>query len=175
MMLAKPYSDRIDPLGWWASEKFDGCRAFWDGTALRTRTWQKIEAPDYFTAELPKGVALDGELWAGRGNFEVAKVLVQWPRASDARWGMMRYMVFDAPTTEAVKIERRWAKAEALAKGAQVEFVAAQRVTSAASFWQDFRRVVAEGGEGLVLKRAESYYDFERSSDWIKVKPCNVD
>lgn len=174
MMLAARFNER-DPTGWWASEKLDGCRAFWDGAKLRTRTWLPIDAPDWLTAELPRGIALDGELWAGRGEFELVRVLVQYARASSENWERVRYCVFDAPTTDAVPLEKRLAKAQRLARGRGVEYVAQQRVESARAMWERFGSVVKGGGEGLVLRRPGSCYVFGRSADWMKVKPCNVD
>ena len=50
-------------LGWLISEKLDGIRAFWDGAKLLTRQGKIIPAPDSFIRDLPRDVALDGELW----------------------------------------------------------------------------------------------------------------
>lgn len=174
VMLAQKYRDQ-DPTGWWVSEKLDGWRAFWDGYALRTRTWQQIHAPDAITALLPKGIALDGELWAGRGGFLAMQSLGQINRPGDPRWAGVRYMVFDCPSTEAIPVETRLRHARKLAAGAQVGFVAQERVESAAAMWTRFKAVVRGGGEGLVLRRPESFYAFERNADWLKVKPVGID
>jgi DNA ligase-1 len=42
-----------DPTGWFISEKFDGCRAYWDGQQLWTRSGKIIKAPPSLTANLP--------------------------------------------------------------------------------------------------------------------------
>src|SRR3954469_1471170 len=70
LLLANVWNPSMDPTGWWMSEKYDGLRGFWDGEKLWSRKGNAIVAPDLFLAELPKGVALDGELWIGRGKFE---------------------------------------------------------------------------------------------------------
>jgi hypothetical protein len=31
LLLARVWNENIDPTGYWISEKYDGCRAFWDG------------------------------------------------------------------------------------------------------------------------------------------------
>jgi DNA ligase-1 len=46
----------------WMSEKFDGIRAYWDGSNLFTRKGNKIRVPSFFLEGLPP-IALDGELW----------------------------------------------------------------------------------------------------------------
>ena len=96
LLLANVWNPSIDPTGWWMSEKYDGLRGFWDGKKLWSRKGHPLQAPDYFLAELPKDVALDGELWMGRGKFEatISTVLAQTP---DERWRQVRFMVFDAP------------------------------------------------------------------------------
>jgi DNA ligase-1 len=44
----------------WMSEKYDGMRLFWDGSAFFTRHGKKLTAPDFI--KMPN-FALDGELW----------------------------------------------------------------------------------------------------------------
>ncbi len=174
MMLAARYTNQ--PIaGWWLSEKFDGVRAFWDGSALRTRTWREIVAPAWFIAALPQGTALDGELWGGRGSFQVASELARFERAADPVWHGMRLMVFDWPTTDAVPVETRLENARKLTRGPHCEFVAQRRCRDLADMHAEFAAVVAAGGEGLVLRRPGSFYEFGRSSCWLKVKPAGID
>lgn len=172
-MLAQPYRNQ-DPTGWWVSEKLDGWRAFWDGYVLRTRTWNVIHAPASITALLPTGIVLDGELWAGRGGFRTLQSLGQINRPTDPRWAGVHYMVFDCPSTVSVPVEDRMRHARKLAAGTQVKFVEQAKVESLADMWGRFKAVLSVGGEGLVLRRPGSFYDFERSGDWLKVKPCSA-
>lgn len=170
MMLANKWKGQ-DPTGWWVSEKLDGCRAFWDGAVLRTRdSWLPIHAPARITKRLPRGVALDGELWGGRGTFQKVRVLVQTDRPTHPDWRRVRFWVFDAPTTDAIPWETRKRRAEAIARRAGAGLVKHWRCAGLAAMQADFRRVVAEGGEGLMLRRPGHYYAFQRSSDWLKVK-----
>jgi len=55
--------------GWWASEKLDGCRAYWDGRQFWTRSGNIIPAPDWFTKGLPD-VHLDGRSGPGERAFK---------------------------------------------------------------------------------------------------------
>src|SRR4029077_11399026 len=70
LLLADVWNSSINPTGWWMSEKYDGLRCYWNGRTLLSRKGQVIHAPSYFLAELPRDIALDGELWIGRGKFE---------------------------------------------------------------------------------------------------------
>lgn len=174
MMLLTKYRGQ-NPAGWLASEKLDGCRAFWDGEVLRTRSWAAIRAPDFITAGLPRGQALDGELWAGRGQFELVRVLVQTDRLGSADWRRVRFCVFDAPTTDEVPIEQRLERARRLCARSAAQLVEHVRLTGAEDMWARFAAVVSGGGEGLVLKRAGSMYEFGRSNACLKLKPLGVD
>jgi DNA ligase-1 len=44
------------------TEKFDGVRLYWNGSAFFTRQGKKQNVPESFSSQLPS-VALDGELW----------------------------------------------------------------------------------------------------------------
>lgn len=88
-------------------------RAFWDGGVTRDRTdvpWCRdkkatglwtingniIYAPDWWLDELP-GVALDGELWAGVGQFQLVSSAVRLHKPDD-RWNKITFVAYDAPT-----------------------------------------------------------------------------
>ena len=173
MMLAAKYTKQ-NPVGWLMSEKLNGWRAFWDGSALRTRTWQVIPVPACITESLPVGVCLDGEIHAGRGGFPVIQSLCQTGDLTDPRWGQVRFAVFDFPTTQLLPIESRLNLARKMAVGCQVDFVEHVLIEREDAMWSRFGEVLRANGEGLVIKRPASYYEFDRSSDWLKVKPAGV-
>ena len=52
MMNGTDYAGQ-DVTGWIIQEKFDGFRAFWTGSRLIARSGATINAPAWFTAELP--------------------------------------------------------------------------------------------------------------------------
>lgn len=82
VMLAAKWEGE-DPTGWWMSEKLDGMRAWWTGSAFISRAGNAINAPAWFTAALPK-VPLDGELWCGRGQFtQVVSIVKNAARQDD--------------------------------------------------------------------------------------------
>tara|TARA_B110001450_G_scaffold42652_1_gene38922 strand:- start:36015 stop:38231 length:2217 start_codon:yes stop_codon:yes gene_type:complete len=64
------------PINWWASEKWDGIRALWDGEKIISRGSgvgkPKVYTyiPEWFKNILPPGIPLDGEIWIGRGLFQ---------------------------------------------------------------------------------------------------------
>ena len=125
LMLAHTFSRAKHNIsGWYASEKLDGSRAFWDGgcsrgmlakdvsyancikddrlktqsiaSGLWSRSGKVINAPDWFLDDLPD-CPLDGELYLDRGKFqELRKIIGQ--HIPDTRWGSVQFKVFDSPS-----------------------------------------------------------------------------
>lgn len=83
--LAETYQVGIDISEYWYSEKLDGIRAYWTGQHLVTRNGNRIYAPAWFTDPLPD-YPLDGELWAGRGNFHLVQQTVLDKTPVDKAW-----------------------------------------------------------------------------------------
>jgi DNA ligase-1 len=171
LLLANVWTPSIDPTGWWMSEKYDGLRGYWDGKKLWSRNGNAIHAPDNFLAELPADIALDGELWMGRGKFEetMSTVLSQRP---DERWRQVRFMIFDAPQAKGTFEQRmQFVKTTLPAKNESVKPVPQERCTGAAQLIAERDRIVKLGGEGLMLRKPESDYEAGRSPTLLKVKP----
>lgn len=171
LLLANVWNQSIDPTGWWISEKYDGLRAFWDGQKLWTRKGNPIYAPDYFLAELPRDIALDGELWIGYGKFEETASIVR-SQTPDDRWKRIHYMVFDAPQAQGTFEQRMQFLRATVSEGNHfVRVVAQERCQGVAQLLAERDRVVREGGEGLMLRQPESAYEPKRSPTLLKVKP----
>jgi len=171
LLLAKVWKPSIDPTGWWMSEKYDGLRAYWDGRELWTRNGNRIHAPDYLLAELPRDLALDGELWIGYGKFEETMSIVR-SETPDGRWKRIRYLVFDAPKAGGTFEGRmELLRATVVEGNSFVRVVAQERCQGVAHLRAECDRVVREGGEGLMLRRPESAYEAGRSATLLKVKP----
>jgi DNA ligase-1 len=171
LLLANVWKPSINPTGWWMSEKYDGLRGYWDGQKLWTRKGNLIHAPDYFLAELPRDVALDGELWIGYGKFEETISIVR-SETPDDRWKLIRYMVFDAPQAPGPFEQRmQFLRATVLEGNRFVRLVAQERCQGAAQLLAERDRVVRQGGEGLMLRQPGSFYEPRRSPTLLKVKP----
>ena len=171
LLLAKVWDSSIDPTGWWMSEKYDGLRGYWDGRKLWSRNGNLIHAPDYFLAELPRNIALDGELWIGYGKFEETVSIVRSEKPDD-RWKRVHFMVFDAPQAKGTFEQRMQFLRATLPEGNQfVRVVAQERCNGVTQLLAERDRVVRLGGEGLMLRQPESIYEAGRSATLLKVKP----
>jgi DNA ligase 1 len=165
----------IDPSGYLVSEKLDGVRAWWDGSRLRFRSGLPVIAPQWFTAKLPAGVALDGELWMGRGRFEDLSGAVRRYAALDAEWKQIRYALFDLPGAEG-PFGYRAARLVSLAREARFEPLQAapqRELADRRALTRWFDDVVQGGGEGLMLHRADAPWRAGRSDALLKLKPVD--
>ena len=172
LMLAKVYHPGIDLSDYWVSEKYDGLRGYWDGQQLFTRGGERVQAPAWFTAGWPN-TPLDGELWAGRGQFAKATSTVRQQTPNDTAWRGVKFMVFDVPAHGGPFTERITALNAAVAQIGQpwVVAVVQTRATTHAALQAHMHRIVKAGAEGLVLHRGASLYTAARNDDLLKVKP----
>lgn len=167
VLLAQKYEPSQDPTGWWMSEKLDGVRAYWTGTALVSRLGNEFHAPDWFIAGLPDE-PLDGELWIGRGRFQQTVSVVRRQDKSD-HWKQVTYLVFDAPGFDG-PFEARVAHLRQRLSAPHTEVVAHVACTGPAHLSAELARVEAAGGEGLMLRQPGSAYVAGRSTTLLKVK-----
>lgn len=156
--------DGRDVSGWWASEKLDGCRAYWDGANLHTKEGNPINLPR-IAQQLPAGFALDGELWAGRNNLQTARIATQYGK-DDPR---VKFVAFDAPGVAAAWPERLAAAARA---GAQV--VACWEVLDMATLFEALANLLQNDAEGIMVRLPALPYKPGRSGAIMKIKAHSV-
>jgi DNA ligase-1 len=170
LLLAERWDGAIDPAGWWLSEKLDGVRAYWDGKQFLSRLRNLFHAPDWFTAGLP-AVALDGELWLGRRQFQRAVSIARRQDRSD-HWKELAYVVFDAPALDQGFETRLQFVNDCLRQHQPQHARAHEHVLCQGidHLRQELVRLEALGGEGLMLRRAGSRYEGGRSATLLKVK-----
>lgn len=134
VMLAHTFEPmKHDPSSWYASEKLDGMRCYYDGgitrglptkdvpwantvkdsryllpqysTGLWSRYGKPIQAPDSFLDKLPKH-PLDGELWMGRGMFQRLMSTVK-DLNPGPDWANVKYCAFDVPSYQQIFHSRK--------------------------------------------------------------------
>ena len=170
--LAGTYTESLNVSDYLVSEKFDGVRAWWDGTALYTRSGRRVNAPGWFTEGFGKE-PLDGELWIARGRFDDVSSVVRQASAAAEKWREVSYRVFDLPAEDApfstryVKLKQRVASANA----PYLFLVRQAPIVSQDSLMRQLDDIVAAGGEGLMLQHKQAPYRGKRSNDLVKLKP----
>lgn len=171
-MLATAYRDGVPVDAFLVSEKLDGVRARWDGRALWTRGGARIAAPAAFTRGWP-GEPMDGELWIARGRFDDISALVRRAATNPQAWRDVRFMVFDLPSQPGPFAERvvRMRRLVSTARSAHLAMIPQHPIATRAALDAELARVVAAGGEGLMLHRRDARYRAGRSDDLLKYKP----
>jgi len=171
LQLAKVYEQTTDLTEFYVSEKLDGIRAYWNGNQLVTRLGNQINAPAWFTSNLPD-TALDGELWIARGEFEQVSSVVRKYEPIDSEWRRVKFMVFDLPAS-LKPFDERYEDLKAMTHKIgerHVELVQQFEINNKAQLDHALKCLDAIGGEGLMLHRKKSFYQARRSQDLQKVK-----
>ncbi len=161
MMHGRDYAGQ-DVSGWWVSEKFDGCRAYWDGVRLWSRGGHVINAPAWLTEGLP-ALHLDCELWAGYGDREAARLACQYGRFTPA----CRLWIFDCPQATTGDWAARIKTAPSTRYASPVAFSVCRGRLDLA---RRLQAVLARRGEGLVLRKPGCAYTIGRVNTMLKVK-----
>jgi DNA ligase-1 len=171
LLLAESYKQGIQPSAYLVSEKLDGVRALWNGFTLTTRGGQTIAAPAWFTAKFPK-VPLDGELWMARGQFDAVSAAIRRSQPIDAEWQKITYQIYELPKAQG-DFSARFAAMTRLVQNTNSPYLKAVpqfKVSTEAQLMATLDEVVADGGEGLMLHRADSLWHTGRSAALLKLK-----
>ena len=203
-MLAKEYIegkiprglvDYKPPVGWYASEKYDGYRAQYlpDKKQFISRQNKPFNAPEWFLKAMPPDHRLDGELWIGRDQFQEMGV-VRKKKPIDKEWLTIRFCVYDLPDvnapfkdryellTKLVKKNRsRWnllkkqlskELPELLSIDSPLIITKQIQIKSKQHMDEIYKNVIDHKGEGLMIKDPMSMYESKRSDFMLKYKPC---
>lgn len=188
------------PIGWWMSEKFDGYRTIFyydenDEPHFLSRTGKEFLAPEWFLHSMPsskclKGKMIDGELWAGRGNFQLMGT-VRKKIPVDEEWCDIKFVVYDITNLDSTFITRlkelqkivkiskeKWnthIKKNLVSPFSNLEcpisFAEQLKITSIKMMDEYYQKILNLNGEGIMLKHPENPYENGRSSSMLKYKP----
>lgn len=172
LLLAKRYTQQnTDIKDYWISEKYDGARAYWDGRQLISRQGNVYHAPAWFTEGFPSQ-KLDGELWIGRKQFEATMSTIQKETPIDSEWQRIRYMVFELPDAEGTFSDRLMQMKAIIDESGSDYLVQVPqfKLDTTQALQSKLADVIKQGGEGLMMHRADALYLTGRSDALLKVK-----
>jgi len=169
--LANHYHAEIDLTQYLVSEKYDGARAWWNGKNFISRGGNIYHAPDWFTRDLP-AEALDGELWIARGRFQQLMKTIRDKVPVDSEWQEVRFLVFDAPDAAGSFVERYAYLKDLIAARTTpyLQIVKQRRIENRELLQRWLNEVTSNGGEGLMLQRADWHYMPGRHDGLLKMK-----
>jgi DNA ligase-1 len=179
-LLAHSWDGETDVTGWFASYKLDGVRAWWDGERFWSRLGNEYHAPQWFKDLMPKGVVLDGELFAGNGRFQETVSIVRKLNPVDAEWKNIKFWAFDMPKHPGTFEERLAALRSILPfEGREqrdhLDMLDHYDIVPGVNGWKGMVRFHLEcaekyGYEGIMLRKPGSLYEEGRSHTLLKVK-----
>lgn len=191
-MLAKDLvKGKDDVMGWYMSEKFDGYRACYcpKDKSFYSRQNKKFNAPEWYLNAMPAKL-LDGELWVGRERFqEMGAVRKKIPL--DEEWLNITFQVYDLPDYPGT-FEERIKSLEKIVKAVRgywlesrkklpypmnkmecpLVFAKQIKIKNEKHMDDVYRKVIENGGEGIMLKDPNSVYEGKRSKYLLKYKPA---
>jgi bifunctional non-homologous end joining protein LigD len=180
---------------WGAQEKFDGRRfAFIDGEFISRHTSVKTDEKVVRTGNVPhlvkavksilgvdaKGLILDGEIVHSKGFGSCGSAMgsgvensLEWQEKN----GWVKYVIFDMldrdnPTNAVYK--RRHEILSGTFKNKSEHIIVPELVVDVEEKKGLFEKIVKRGGEGVILKKLDSPYEFKRSKHWVKVKKVDT-
>lgn len=191
MKLPKELGQSKVPIGWFLSEKYDGYRARFDPEkkCFVSRAQKIFNAPEWFKQAMIPVLHLDGELWAGRENFQDMGV-VRKKNPVPLEWKNIKFVVYDLPNKKgnfetrinALKkyIDINNARWDHIRQDLEEPFrsldcplvMADQiKIKTMEQFNKIYDKVIVEGGEGVMIKDPKSAYEDKRSNFLLKYKP----
>ena len=187
--LSKSLNIKDPPIDWFASEKFDGIRAVWDGKQFVSRGsgagLPKVYSyvPDFFIECMPNGIALDGEIFIGRNKFsETGKLSNLKPggkytkKQIDNMWKNVKYNVFDVLSSKG-NFESRQAFLKRIVEvqnekypNCALNLTEQIKIESIEQLINLYTKLTSEGAEGIMLRAPGSPYEQKRSKYLLKYK-----
>lgn len=168
---ANDYQHGINIYDYWKSEKLDGIRAIWTGKQLVTRNGNPISAPAWFIESLPS-YPLEGELWAGHGNFSLVQQTVLDSQPSEQAWRRIQYMLFDMPEA-AGDYSKRYYNLVYLVGNLNkkhIKYIEHTPIKSEQELLSYLDNISGKSGEGVMLRKIDARYQAGRSNDLLKLK-----
>lgn len=151
--------------GFVLSEKFEGCRAYWDGQQLWTRGGKIAKIPAEWAATLPN-MPLDCELYDGTDGVYRCTSALRYGKFTPS----MQLVVFDAPTAQGDYIERVRAAESAIAGVACAVAVSLSVCRDNDHALELMREIQQRGGEGVMAINPQTPYLPGRTNRLLKVK-----
>ena len=168
LLLAEEYQQQ-NIIGWAMSEKLDGVRGFWDGTALYSRQGKQFTPPKNWAKNFPP-FALDGELYSTRGEFEQISATV---RSANGDWRNIQLFVFDVPNADGDLLQRLQTAQDWKNRHPESNFqIIPQKIVENQQQAKDFfQEITQQGGEGVIFRNPKLPYIAGRSAGFLKWKP----
>ena len=168
--LARLYHDDIVVQDYYVSEKLDGIRGRWNGSALITRNGNIINAPAWFVKNFPHQT-MEGELWLARNSFaKTASIILR--KTPNEDWRNIKFMLFDLPEHKGT-FSQRLSELQRLVNtvdNPHLQMISQFKLANKNELMRKLNELVEQGAEGLMLNHDDAYYQDGRSASLLKLK-----
>lgn len=148
--------------GWLMSEKLDGWRLMWNGEDYVLRGGGILRVPESWKIGMP-ACPLDGELFAGRGQFNRTQTLI----AGGFRG--LTFHAFDAPSD--LPFRQRLAFLQSIPLPDHCRMAPHIRCKGTEHMIDAADAIVSDGGEGVVVRDPRAAYQPGRSGAVLRWVP----
>jgi DNA ligase-1 len=163
--------------GYYMSEKFDGQRAQWDPVhkQIISRYGNIVNCPTWFLKYFEDITEpVDGELFMGYGNWDLTGIF-RAQKPDEELWRHVRFMLFDIADPVLGSFVTRRAQLEKLyvlhwSDKTHIELASIRIASSRQDIDEEFQRVIARGGEGIMLNSPHRSYSDGKTSAILKYK-----
>jgi ATP-dependent DNA ligase len=165
---------------YYASIKYDGWQAVWDGKSnLSTKTGLNIfPMPELWYKLLPKDIPIAGELII---DGEQASTVASLKKKDSEYWERAKFMVFDLPASKKPFSERTQILKKVIDKQCKkiqncpIVYIEQHKIESVDALYEFYKKTISSGGEGIVLTKGSSLYvpNSSRTSNRLKLKGRN--
>jgi len=160
---------------WYIQEKIDGVRAVWDGECFRSCS-HKIFPVHKAIIDIAKTTfgdrMIDGEFSCGRGMFQRTVSIVRNTHSTLLQWMGIKYYMFDCITDKNKTYRRRYKELKSLpceyANFIVLPILAT--IDKRSTIQEQLDKIMALGGEGLIIRNPKKEYLPGRSSYLLKIK-----
>jgi len=182
--LASPYHSSKLTMPCLCEEKIDGirCVIIKDGSNIKafTRNGLRLNLPTLFRQLLKyapsENYVLDGELVNIKSRTKTMSIINRILKG-DGTDEELEYMLFDRLTVEEFNTQHTDRTLQERRKGLR-EFYRVPKVKeiyncvvyNSEQLKEELKKIQAQGGEGLVLKNINGFYEWKRSKEWTKAK-----
>lgn len=165
--LATAWDRERDLTDWILMEKFDGVRGLRLNNQFQSRTNKSWKVPEWFDAQFPKDVTVDGEFWKGRGRFDETSGDMRAGRFPDD----MKFVIFDFPDFND-GFENRMMRGRSLfaTDVKNIVFVDTTVCKGKDHVMSMLSDITDKGAEGLIARHPTNHHKLDRSQDLMKIK-----
>jgi len=167
VMLANVFNFTHLSVPCFSSIKYNGNRGTYRNGQIYSREGRVYKGLDHIIKELKGGQAVDGELLVPGVPFDVSSGMVRDDNPSP----MVVFYAFDLPDS-ALPFDKRYLQLlQYTKKFTSIVPVEHKVLIYRHQVHEEYRKALAEGHEGVVIKGFHHYYQHGYSYHWMKIKP----